>query len=203
MGMEYIILITVGFIAALTPGPDIFYIVRQGICNKRVSAFWAVFGILVGNSIYILLVGFGVGAIGQSDIFKAIVGLLGAIYLIKISVSIYKDEPKFNKSSCMDKRGIKIFKEALILNLSNPKAMIFFTVVVTPFITDSIVLSLLSLYFGISLAFITSAFLSSLVEISKELMRLINILASITFLIFSLSLFKLSFEAIGRLFFKI
>ncbi len=39
MGMEYIILITVGFIAALTPGPDIFYIVRQGICIKEYQLF--------------------------------------------------------------------------------------------------------------------------------------------------------------------
>ncbi|NPA27573.1 MAG: LysE family translocator [Epsilonproteobacteria bacterium] len=196
--MEYLILASVGFIAALTPGPDIFYIIRQGLCNGKGAAFWAVFGILTGNIIYLTLVGLGVGIIGKSDIFQAVVGLIGGLYLIKISYSIFRDEPKFNRS-CSKQDGLKIFKEALFLNLSNPKAMIFFAIIITPFITKSIMFSLVSLFLGIATAFILSAYISSIIEINTQIMKVINKISAIIFLFFSLSLFQISFRAFKNL----
>ena len=57
--MDYVLLGFIGFIAALTPGPDIFYVIKQGLCNGKESSLKAVAGILTGNIIYLTLVGIG------------------------------------------------------------------------------------------------------------------------------------------------
>jgi len=192
--MEYLILATVGFLAAITPGPDIFYVLRQGLCKGRVPAFWAVFGILSGNILYLTLVGVGLGIIGKNLYFQAIVGLFGGLYLLNIARAIYNDKPSFERS-CDKLNGFKIYKEALLLNLSNPKAMIFFAVIVTPFMTSSTLLSLISLFIGIALAFIITAFFASIIDIKESVLTIINKLASILFLFFAIGLFVSSYKA--------
>jgi threonine/homoserine/homoserine lactone efflux protein len=196
--MEYIILFFVGFTAAITPGPDIFYVFRLGLCKGLKESLIAVLGILSGNILYISLVGIGLGAIGKNLYFQAVVGFFGAIYLLNIAKSIYNDKPNF-KRSCNIYSNFKIYKEALLLNLSNPKAMLFFAVIVTPFLTKSTILSLIWLFLGIAFAFLFGAILSSKLEIKEHILIIINKIASVIFVLFSISLFYSSFIAIKNL----
>ncbi len=193
--MEYFLLASMGFFAALTPGPDIFYIVRQAMCRGFSVAIVAVLGILFGNIIYLSLVGFGLGSIGKSSYFQAIIGFFGALYLLRIAFLIYKDKPHIDKE-CINLNRFKLFKEALLLNLSNPKAMIFFAVVITPFLTKNIFFSLSSLFLGISLAFFISAFITSIFNIKESMLIIINKISSFIFIFFAIILLKTSIEAV-------
>ena len=192
--MEYLILALMGFLAALTPGPDIFYILRQSICYGAKVGFIAVFGILVGNIVYLTFVGLGVGALGESIYFQTIVGFLGGLYLLKIAYLTYIDKPHLQKS-CKKLDSINLIKEALFLNLSNPKAMIFFAVVVTPFLTNSLFFSLVSLFIGIALAFIFAVFIASKIPINDKTLIVINRIASIVFIFFAFVLFKSAYNS--------
>ena len=193
--MDYLVLGSIGFVAAITPGPDIFYIIRQAICRDFKTALVAVIGILFGNLIYLSLVGFGLGVVGTNRYFQVIVGFLGGIYLLKISYAIFHDKPHL-ESSCDTLSAPGLFKEALLLNLSNPKAMIFFAVVVTPFLTKNIFLSLGALFLSIALAFVLSAFVVSKIPISDRVLLIINKVASVVFLFFALLLFKSAYGAL-------
>ena len=190
--MDYLILTFVGFVAALTPGPDIFYVIKQGLCNGRKNAFLAVLGILSGNIVYLTLVGIGLSKVGQNPYFQMIIGFLGGIYLLKISYLTFKEKVKIDKTCEISKN---IYKEALFLNLSNPKAMIFFAIIVAPFLSKNIMLSLFVLFFGISLAFITAAFISSKINLEEKILNIINKIASLVFLFFAVKLFIISFES--------
>jgi len=190
--MEYLVLAFIGFIAALTPGPDIFYIIRQGLCNGIKNALIAVSGILTGNIVYLSLVALGVGSIGKNPYFQMIVGILGGLYLIRISFLIFKEQVHLNKSCDNSKH---VYKEALFLNLSNPKAMIFFAVVITPFLSKNIMLSVLSLFFGIGSAFLLAAIVSSKINLNDKLLNTINKIASIVFFFFAIKLFLVAFDA--------
>ena len=190
--MEYLLLAFIGFVAALTPGPDIFYIIRQGLCNGIKNAIIAVAGILTGNVVYLSLVALGVGSIGKNPYFQMVVGILGGLYLLRISILIFKEEVHLNKS-CDNSRHI--FKEALILNLSNPKAMIFFAVVITPFLSKNIMLSIISLFLGIGSAFILAAIASSKINLSDKLLNAINKIASVVFFFFAIKLFLVAYDA--------
>jgi len=77
----------------------------------------------------------------------------------------------------------------LFLNLSNPKAMIFFAVVITPFMRKNIILSLTSLYAGISVAFIIAAYFSAKFYIEEKIINIINKISSVLFLFFAFNLF--------------
>ena len=195
--MDYFILATIGFIAALTPGPDIFYVIKQGICNGKEIALKAVAGILTGNLIYLVLVGIGLGNIGKNAYFQFILGIFGGIYLLRIAFLSFKEKIKLNINKCNTKNYI--YKEALILNLSNPKAMIFFAIIITPFLSKNIMLSLFSLFLGISNAFIITAIISSKISSEEKILNIINKIASIIFLFFSIKLFITAYEAYEKI----
>jgi len=186
--IEYFTLGVIGFIAALTPGPDIFYVIRQGLCKGLRTSLFAVSGILFGNIIYLFLVAIGLGIIGKNPYFLFFVALFGSIYLLKISFSIFNEKVTLETKKCGVENDFLIFKEALLLNLSNPKAMIFFAVVVTPFLSKNIMLSCLSLYTGISLAFLLASIISSKIKLEEKLLNFINKVASIVFIIFAIKL---------------
>ncbi len=195
--MDYIILALIGFIAALTPGPDIFYVIKQGLCNGKNYAIKAVAGILTGNIIYLSLVGLGLGNIGKNLYFQLIVGILGGIYLLRIALLSFKEKVKLNINKCkIDKN---IYKEALLLNLSNPKAMIFFAIIITPFLNKNIILSLFVLFLGISIAFILTAIISSKINLEEKFLAFINKIASIIFLFFAIKLFITAYEAYEKI----
>lgn len=197
--MEYLTLAFVGFIAALTPGPDIFYVIRNGLCKGKKASFLAVLGILTGNLVYLTLVGLGLGIIGENKYFQLIVGILGGIYLIKISYLIFNEKVIIDKS-CDSLRSFDIYKQALFLNLSNPKAMIFFAVIVTPFMSKNIMLSLLVLFTGIATAFILAATISSKITLEEKIMIIINKISSIIFFIFAIKLFLIAYESFKDIF---
>jgi len=197
--LEYLILASVGFFAALTPGPDIFYVIRQGLCKGKNSALLAVTGILTGNIVYLTLVGIGLGSLGKNLYFQGIVGFLGGIYLLKISFLVFNEKVIIEKS-CDNFKKFEIYKQALFLNLSNPKAMIFFAIVVTPFLSKNIMLSLISLFFGILAAFLFAAFFSAKINIEEKILNVINKISSLIFLFFSFSLFYTSYKSFTALF---
>ncbi|NPA11065.1 MAG: LysE family translocator [Epsilonproteobacteria bacterium] len=185
---DYIILFAVGFIAALTPGPDMFYILRHSVCYGKDTALRAVWGILAGNLVYLSLVGFGISQIGENPLFQFVVGVFGGVYLLRIAAAVYKENAEFDPT-CEIKKNV--FKEALIINLSNPKAMIFFTVILTPFLTKNVVLSLFSLFLGIAGAFLLLAFGGSRFEVKN--LEVINKIAAVLFLFFAIKLLYTAF----------
>ena len=195
--MDYLVLAGIGFIAVLTPGPDILYVIKQGLYNGKEGALKAVAGILTGNVIYLTLVGIGLGGIGKNEYFQLIMGLIGGIYLLKIAYFSFKEKVKININKCEVNKNI--YKEALLINLSNPKAMIFFAVVVTPFLNNNIILSLFSLFIGISLAFISTAITTSKIQLEEKFLNFINKITSIIFLFFAIKLFLISYKALEKI----
>jgi len=195
--MDYLILAFIGFIAALTPGPDIFYVIKQGLCKGKDVALKAVAGILTGNIIYLSLVGIGLGKLGKSSYFQLVVGILGGLYLLRIAFLSFKEKVELKIDKCEVNNNI--YKEALFLNLSNPKAMIFFAVVVTPFLSKSIMLSLIVLFTGISLAFISAALISSKISLEEKILNVINKIAAILFFFFAIKLFLVAFKALEKI----
>ncbi|WP_024789034.1 LysE family translocator [Lebetimonas sp. JH292] len=191
--MEYLILASIGFVAALTPGPDIFYVIRQGLCHGLKSSLTAVAGILTGNIVYLTLVAVGLSSIGKNIYFQIIVGILGSIYLFRISIIIFKEKVHLN---LVCKNSKDIYKEALLLNLSNPKAMIFFAVIITPFMSKNIMLSCVSLFLGICAAFVFGAIVSSKIKIKNNWLNAINKFASVLFFFFGVKLFLFAIENI-------
>ena len=196
--MKYLTLVVVGFFAALTPGPDIFFVIKEGLVRRNL-AFIAAFGILCGNIIYLTLIALGLSKIGESLYFQFIIGVIGGIYLLRISYLTFIE----NVHLKIDNKIYSFketFKKALFLNLSNPKAMLFFIALVTPFMGENLLLSIISLFFGISSAFLLAAFVSSKIKIKEKILNIINKISSIIFFFFSIKLFIYAYNALVNIF---
>ncbi len=72
---------------ALTPGPDVIYIMTRGIAQGRTAAFLSTVGICIGYLVYTTLAALGLSALLQSSaIAFEIVRYAGAIYLLYLGI---------------------------------------------------------------------------------------------------------------------
>ncbi len=124
---------------SLSPGPAVFYVVSQGI-RALPRAVPATLGILSANAIYFALSATSLGAlIATSAHFFTIVKWLGAAYLIYLGIKSLRAAASSHAVALTqgaatggDRR--RIYLGALTLQLSNPKALLFFLALLPQFI---------------------------------------------------------------------
>jgi threonine/homoserine/homoserine lactone efflux protein len=124
---------------SLTPGPAVLLVVGQGMKHNFVSSIRGTLGILCGNTIYFALSALGLGAVllASARLFTAI-KWAGAVYLIYLGVKMLfakaEEETDGPGNSIAPKRSLKLFVQGLITQLSNPKAIVFFTALLPQFV---------------------------------------------------------------------
>jgi len=127
---------------SLSPGPAVFYVVSQG-ARSLTRAWPATLGILSANAVYFTLSATSLGAlIAASARFFLIAKWAGAAYLAYLglkalrgagashAVDLTEQEP--HSAAGRDRR--QIYFGALTLQLSNPKALLFFLALLPQFI---------------------------------------------------------------------
>lgn len=127
--------------ALAAPGPDFFYVSRTALSGKTVHVFESALGVTLGILIWATLTLFGMNLLFEHLPWtKWVIMTAGAGYLIKLSIDIYRSakEP-FNLASDTQSTLRHVLWKGLFTNLSNPKAVIYFTSVFSsiPGIGDS------------------------------------------------------------------
>ena len=110
------------------PGPAILMVVGRSLSSGFRSTFSLICGILLGDVFYMLLVLFGLAALGQIlGEFFVVVRVLAALYLIYLGVSLWRKDPTQQVLGAGVERGdsIKSFLTGFGLTLGNPKAILF------------------------------------------------------------------------------
>jgi homoserine/homoserine lactone efflux protein len=119
------------------PGPAVLLVVAQGLAQGGRASIWANLGILTGNTIYFALSAAGLGAVllASYDVFFAI-KWIGAAYLVWLGVTAF-----FGKSSTLSVSAVRewpsplrMLMNGVVLQLANPKAILFFTALLPQFI---------------------------------------------------------------------
>src|SRR6202795_1380852 len=131
---------------SLSPGPAVFYVVSQGI-RAFPRAVPATLGILSANAVYFALSATSLGAlIAASARFFTIAKWVGATYLIYLGVKSLRSAASSHAvaldgtaaqaggMSRQDNDRRQIYLGALTLQLSNPKALLFFLALLPQFI---------------------------------------------------------------------
>jgi len=123
----------------LTPGPAVLLIVSQSMRNGLKSSLRGALGILTGNTIYFALSALGLGALllASATLFQ-IIKWVGAAYLVFIGFKMLfaKARPQNpNQDAPARNRSVKQFSQGLITQLSNPKAIVFFSALLPQFVT--------------------------------------------------------------------
>jgi threonine/homoserine/homoserine lactone efflux protein len=121
-----------------TPGPAVLLVLSQALTRGSSKAVWSIGGIIAANTVYFVLSATGIGAIllASYQLFFAI-KWAGAAYLVWLGVSAF-----FGKSKVLsvgrDERAPassgRMFLNGFILQMANPKALVFFTALLPQFI---------------------------------------------------------------------
>lgn len=123
---------------ALMPGPDIIFVITQGITKGKKEALFTSFGLGTGCIFHASLAAFGAAFIfKQSEIAFNVLKYFGAFYLFYLAYKTYKNAAKTDISKT-DKGVLHGYKKGLLMNLLNPKVILFFLAFLPQFTPASV-----------------------------------------------------------------
>ena len=125
-------------VLCITPGPAVLFVLSQALTRGVGKTVWSIGGILASNTTYFILSATGVGAIllASYDLFFAI-KWIGAAYLVWLGVSAFLGKSRvlsIRRGDASPVSRLRLFMNGFILQMSNPKALVFFTALVPQFI---------------------------------------------------------------------
>ena len=121
--------LTASVLLTLSPGPDIIFVLVQGMANGKKPAIAVALGLATGIIVHTSLVAFGVSAvIRQSPNLFLLIKIFGALYLVFLAWKVYKSDAKiaFSAEGVTRKKPIALYRQGFIMNVLNPKVSIFF-----------------------------------------------------------------------------
>lgn len=131
----------VQLVGLISPGPDFFYVSRQAMSRSRRSAVLATIGITLGVGFWALIVLFGLAVLNRLlPNFQQILMLIGGSYLAYSGLKMVQitqnaalaqaEEVKQSRSAWQEILG------GLLINLSNPKIVVFFSSVLAGYVSN-------------------------------------------------------------------
>lgn len=136
----YLILASITFVSMMSPGPDMFLIVKHCGARERWPAVACIAGICCGVLVHVTFSILGIAAvIAANTTLYSILKLVGAGYLIYIGVKSLSSGGRFTFNTTWKDDRVRQstpFREGLLCNVLNPKVSIFilamFTQVIEP-----------------------------------------------------------------------
>ena len=192
----------IAFLVAITPGPDILLTLRTALKHGFFASFRTLCGIATGWLIYLAMLYFGFAHILKGDLAQIALGIFGGIYLFYLAFLLFRTKQNdidFSDSSHESnsrKSRTGGYLKGLIINLSNPKAIIFFSVIVAPFMEKNLALNLVLLFLGLNSAFLSVMIVASYFRhlITNKLFDIIDKLCAVVFVGFGIALFAMAFQ---------
>ena len=123
----------------VAPGPDMAYMVATGIGGGRSAATRAALGITVGVVVYVVAAAAGLGVVvGHHPDFLTVLELFGSLYLAWLSYSTFQHarHAHLYAAEARTEQG-SWFRRGLVVNLSNPKVLLFFLAFLPQFLGKS------------------------------------------------------------------
>ncbi len=155
---------------ALTPGPNMVYLLSRSICQGRQAGVISLFGVMAG-----FLVHMTAAAVGLSALFMAVpmayevLKWAGALYLLYLAWQAVKPGARspFEARDLPQDSPRKLFAMGFLTNLLNPKIAMFYLAIFPQFVSpehgsvlvQSVVLGVtqIGLSFGVNLSIALSA----------------------------------------------
>ncbi|WP_144794660.1 LysE family translocator [Kocuria palustris] len=138
-------------VAVSAPGPDMVLVLQQSIARSRRAGLLAAAGVTTGATVWLMGALFGLSALLQAlPWLMAWLELLGGLLLVVIGATglrswraarrerAVRDVTDAAPAPAPTASSSRAFLRGLATNLSNPKALVFFGAIFTPFLTGRI-----------------------------------------------------------------
>ena len=129
--------VAAGLLLNITPGPDLLYVISSGAAHGKKAGVVAALGIGAGCLAHILLAAFGLSVVFLSSpwLFTALT-YMGAGYLIYLGVTtLYNVKKRAALTSEPRSTALStIFRQAVFINIFNPKVGLFFLAFLPQFV---------------------------------------------------------------------
>ncbi len=123
---------------AATPGPANLFALATGLAKGPSAGLWGVFGMNVASLVWFVFAAMGLGVLMRlyPSVFSML-AVLGGLYLAwlgfkALRAALSSDTQGFQLAG--KAAGSNPFKDGFLVQISNPKALLFFTAVLPPFI---------------------------------------------------------------------
>ncbi len=127
-------------VLSLTPGPGVFSCLSSGLNHGLRLGLWNGVGMQVANAILVAIVSLGLGAILlTSETLFALVKWLGVAYLLYLGIVTWRSRPRTFERDRDDSARTprQVFVRGFLVNITNPKGVIFFAAILPQFIDVS------------------------------------------------------------------
>ena len=126
-------------IVCVTPGPDMLYVMSFGVSQGRRGGVSAAAGVAAGMFAHAVLCAFGVSVVvSQYPALLSAFKLVGIGYLLYLGVSIVRDRSDMAVSTSRENQAYgRIAYRAMLVNLTNPKVIVFYVAFLPQFTSSS------------------------------------------------------------------
>ncbi|HEV7713523.1 MAG TPA: LysE family translocator [Asanoa sp.] len=122
---------------SLAPGPDLLFIVANGVAGGRRAGVLAALGMSTGLAIHTAAAAFGLGAlIRAAPQALTAVRIAGALFLLYLAVTTWRNSRATAESTVVPVRRSlrRTYLMATLTNLANPKVILFYLAFLPQFV---------------------------------------------------------------------
>ncbi len=124
---------------SLAPGSGTVNSISNGINYGTRKSLAAILGLQIGLAFHIVLVGAGIGAlVAQSALAFSIIKWVGVVYLLWLGVQKWREKANIQSADqALPQRSTKLLQSAILINLTNPKSIVFLVALFPQFLDPS------------------------------------------------------------------
>lgn len=138
MESGFLVFVGVCVAVSVSPGPAVLYIVARTLDQGVSAGLASMAGITVGGVVHVLLAAFGVAAAAAAwPLSLTLVQIGGAAYLIWIGLQRILRTNGAGSASVVEAPLADIFRQGVIVNLTNPKTVLFLLAFLPQFVDPS------------------------------------------------------------------
>lgn len=157
-GATFVYFLTASILLTLAPGPDILYLLTKSLSDGAKSGIILACGLVSGIVFHTTLVMLGVATLIKSSATALLLlKIFGAAYLLFLAFGAFKSA-RANKKISLGSSGAKVvslalYKRGVLMNVLNPKVLLFFLAFLPQFVNlSSDGASLTILFLGVTFA---------------------------------------------------
>ena len=132
-----------GLVLSATPGPSMLYVLSRSVGQSRAAGYASAVGLGIGGMILAIATAFGLAALfRQFDWLMVALRFLGSAYLVYLGYGLIRDayvdlDLTVTDTGTIHQSFFQIVRQGIVVEILNPKTVLFFALFLPPFVDPS------------------------------------------------------------------